>query len=161
MNNKGFMMAEVIVVSSIILVFLAGLYLSYNKIFAAYNSRIDYYDASTLYRLAYYRDNLIEEDKMNDALSSANNNTIIEITNFEVDSNYNDKVFLIYNNKSNIASSILGSKTVNATFKDYASFLSTSANLTGTNYVMIMERCKKSDNNDCKYAYLEVLDGYE
>ena len=44
MNNKGFMMAEVIVVASIILIAMVGLYASYNKIFSLYNQRMDYYD---------------------------------------------------------------------------------------------------------------------
>ena len=56
MNNKGFMMAEVIVVSSIILITLTALYTSYNKIIAVYNQRIDYYDIKTLYELAYIKD---------------------------------------------------------------------------------------------------------
>jgi len=58
MNNKGFMMAEVVVVSAIILVFMAGMYVSYNKLFTIYNQRVNYYDVTTLYKLGYYRDKL-------------------------------------------------------------------------------------------------------
>ena len=36
MNNKGFMMAEVVVVSAVIIVTLVTLYVSYNKIFSLY-----------------------------------------------------------------------------------------------------------------------------
>ena len=64
MNNKGFMMAEVVVVSAIVMLTIVGLYQSYNKIYSAYNTRIDYYDSTTLYRLGYYRDILIENDKL-------------------------------------------------------------------------------------------------
>ena len=34
LNKKGFMMAEVIVVSAIILTFLAAIFVSYNKIYS-------------------------------------------------------------------------------------------------------------------------------
>ena len=57
MNNKGFMMAEVVVVSAIVMLTLVAIYLSYNKIFTTYNQRLDYYDITTLYRLAEIRDN--------------------------------------------------------------------------------------------------------
>ena len=57
MNNKGFMMAELVVVSAIVLVALSGLYVSYNKIFSIYNKRINYYDVATLYELGNIRDN--------------------------------------------------------------------------------------------------------
>ena len=60
MNKKGFMMAEVIVVSAVIVVTLVGLYASYNKIFSLYNQRLNYYDVATLYELAYIRDNNID-----------------------------------------------------------------------------------------------------
>jgi len=162
-NNRGFMMAEVIVVSAIIFVFLTGLYLSYNKLFFGYNTRINYYDTTTLYRLAYYRDVLIEEEKMNDTLLLAKNgvinvfdngaNSILRVDNL-------DSVFIIYNFKrNNIDSTTLNNYTVNSTFKDYMDYLKTSADLTRANYVMVMESC--FDEDDCKYAYLEVYDGSE
>ena len=70
MNRKGFMMAEVVVVSAIVLSFLSVLYTRYNKIYSTYLKRISYYDVVTLYRLAYYRDILIENHKMPDILTT-------------------------------------------------------------------------------------------
>jgi len=153
------MMAEVIVVSAIVLVFLTGLYLSYNKLFSIYSTRINYYDSTTLYRLAYYRDIMIRENIFNNSLSSAKS-TPVNIFNNGGNSipklNSGDSVFLIYNHKEKIESSVLSS--VNLTFKDYIDYLSTSIEFK-TNYIMVMERCIDTDN--CKYAYLEVYDGYE
>ena len=57
MNNKGFMMAEVIVVASIILVALVGFYSLYTGVISEYNTRLDYYDVNTLYELADFRNN--------------------------------------------------------------------------------------------------------
>ena len=42
LNKKGFMMAEVVVVSSVILIILTTLYISYNKIISLYETRLDY-----------------------------------------------------------------------------------------------------------------------
>ena len=68
MNNKGFMMAEVVVVSAIVMIALAGLYMSYVKIYAIYNERINYYDVNTLYQLSFYRDVLTETKEMDKSL---------------------------------------------------------------------------------------------
>ena len=162
MNNKGFMMAEVIVVSAIVLTLLSSVYVNYNKLYGLYSSRIDYYDVVTLYRLGYYRDYLIENNTMNTKINDAKNNSN-KIT--EINKIYNeDRVFMINNNKTRISSDTLNwinSQTdMHQTFKDYISYLSTSDDLDNkSNYVLIMERC--NIDNDCKYAYLEVYDGYE
>ncbi|MCI6847349.1 MAG: hypothetical protein MR835_00630, partial [Erysipelotrichaceae bacterium] len=57
LNKKGFMMAEVIVVSSIVLITLTSLYMSYNKIYSTYKKRINYYDVSIIYDLDQIRRN--------------------------------------------------------------------------------------------------------
>ena len=136
MNNKGFMMAEVIVVSSIILITLTALYTSYNKIIAVYNQRIDYYDIKTLYELAYIKD-----------------------TQSLSDYSLNEQIYYIegqkqvyYTNKNNIPS--LKNEEINPTFKDYLDFLNSSLDIGGDNRLLVMERC--IDNDNCKYAYLEV-----
>ena len=162
-NNKGFMMAEVVVVSSIVLIFLTTIFTSYNKIYKTYVERISYYDVVTLYRLAYYRDNLIEtgvtdtniKNKMNKYIKDANN--AVEITD---NVKTGDKVILIKNNKANVSSSSIGSINIHPTFKDYLDDLKTSVALNAKNYVMVMERCE-NDVNNCKYAYLKIYDGKE
>ena len=144
MNNKGFMMAEVVVVSAIILITMSSLYASYNKILAAYNQRVNYYDVTTLYELANFRDTKLSlyspgaTDLVSDSLKAI----------YYVDIN------LIKNNTLNVT---------NQTFKDYLKYLSTSLvfdNLkkndgTLVTHLLVMERCVDQDN--CKYAYLEVL----
>lgn len=139
MNNKGFMMAEVVVVSAIVLTTLVGLYTSYNKIFSLYNQRVDYYDVATLYDLAYYRDNAL--GSIGTSLSPVVNDT-------------NEKIYYI--DKYDIKKL----NVENLTFKDYLEFLSNSLDyetLTGhgVKNILIMEKCSDTDN--CKYAYLEVF----
>ena len=153
------MMAEVIVVSAIILVFMTGLYLSYGKLFSLYNTRVNYYDSDTLYGIAYYRDTLIKDDEMNDILSDvkASSNKYSNLfTSNNIDKvNTGDNLFLVYHAKDNL--SRIPTASINKTFKDYIDYLKTSATF-DSNYIMIMERCYE---DDCTYGYLEVYDGYE
>ena len=176
MNNKGFMMAEVVVVSAIVLTLLGSIYASYNKLYALYSTRIDYYDAVTLYKLAYYRDCLIEEAKMNTALTKAKS-APLDISKHAITVDETDRVFLVYNHKEALTEAAvkqIKDKNISATFEDYINYLHTSDELfknNESNYAMIMERCNyypgkeyKTENlnrNDCKYAYLEVFDGQE
>ncbi len=186
MNRKGFMMAEVIVVSAIVLIVLGTMFVSYNKLLGTYKSRVSYYDAVTIYRLGYYRDILIENEALGKFMEAAknspdhyvsiydsgnHNNSVFTLSeNEKAAQGSNDRVFLIYNNQANLTTSSLGSNpldqsglNIHKTFNDYLRYLTTSTNLKGTNYVLIMERCDNTKNtdNDCKYAYLEVYDGCE
>lgn len=185
MNNKGFMMAEVIVVSAIVLTLLSTLYISYNKLYGVYNKRINYYDSNTLYRLAYYRDILIENELINKLLidtkdkkynttkiyGSAKNQMVktkevnlfnLPDSEYTKNKDYDEVVYLTYigNNNKKIKLDNFKSENINVTFSDYISYLTNSVKL-NSNYVLLMERCKKEDKNDCKYAYLEVYDGME
>jgi len=153
MNNKGFMMAEVVVVSAIILVFMAGMYVSYNKLFTIYNQRVNYYDVTTLYKLGYYRDKLKD--------GGVNIFPSVEDTPTRITKNIEsgDVVYIVYNNKNNLSSSVVNHtnfSSIHQTFKDYIGFLEESVDLENDTYVMIMESCDTSDVNDCKYAYLGV-----
>ena len=140
MNNKGFMMAEVIVVAAIILVAMVGFYASYNKIFSVYNQRIDYYDVVTLYELGdirkEYKDDIINV--------FASTDPVIEESNRKVYYVLVDEIVDMANNTE-----------LNPTFRDYLTFLSTSLEV-DTNSVLVMEKCYDTDN--CKYAYLEVFE---
>ena len=165
-NNKGFMMAEVIVVSSIVLIFLTTIFVSYNKIYKTYMQRISYHDAVTLYRLGYYRDNLIETladnpdnyNKLNEYMKyAAIGPKEITATDGVKDG---DRVFLINNNKAPISSATIG-VSINPTFKDYLDYLTDAIDYSSTNYLMVMERCITVTEDDCKYAYLEIYDGNE
>ena len=164
-------MAEVIVVSAIILIFLGTVYISYNKILSAYKSRLSYYDTTTMYELSYYRDILIENSKMEIVLQQAkteivniydSNNqggSIFSLSPSEITTNINEKVFLLYNANKKLNGNELDSSEVNETFKEYVKYLSTSTEFK-TTHVMVMERCntKTNDINDCKYSYLEIFD---
>ena len=179
MNNKGFMMAEVVVVSAIVLGLLTTLYVSYNKIYSVYNKRISYYDNTTLYRLSYYRDILIENDLINNLLTETkdktNKTTTIYTTESEEHSlfhlpdnelsesdDYDERVYLTYIGDNNKNIKLENIQNIRPTFSDYITFLSDSVKLK-SNYVLLMERCNIDEDkkDDCKYAYLEVYEGNE
>ena len=180
MDRKGFMMAELIVVSAIVLVTLVGIYNSYIKLFTTYETRIRYYDVSSLYRLGYYRDFLIENNSLDRAKPTGTSKikTVYDYKNGEgfsvisIDAERNsfgsmigDRVYMIHNDKNSINSSIFDDRTVNFTFKEYVDFLEKSIDFSGFEYMMIIERCAIKDNtsndvdiNDCTYAYLEIFE---
>ena len=174
MKSKGFMMAEVVVVSAIALVGMVVLYGSYNKIYSKYMERISYNDMKAMNRAIFYRDYLIEDCdsiyencKINVLMNNAKNgdklqNVSANVTLLEANDDVKagkivaENVWLYYNQKQNISSSIFNGKTVNRTFREYVDYLNSSRTLNKANYVMLLERCYTED--DCKYAYLEVYD---
>ena len=183
MNKKGFMMAEVVVVSAIVLMTLTTLYVSYNKIYATYQKRINYYDITSLYKLGFYRDMLFNNvDENNELLINSvlkkdiNKLDVLEYlkqyVEIETIDNYKttDTVYLIKNPVENINDNIL--KDISSiTFIEYIKYLKDAVKI-DSNYLMVMERCfyvKDKDGKDtnevnidnCKYAYLELYDGYE
>lgn len=183
MNRKGFMMAEVVVVSAIVLMTLTALYVSYNKIYTTYQKRINYYDITSLYKLGFYRDMLFNNiDENNELLINSilekkmNKLDVLEYlkqyVEIETIDNYKttDTVYLIKDPIENINDNAL--KDISSiTFKEYIKYLKDAVKI-DSNYLMTMERCfyvkdkngnetSEVDRDNCKYAYLELYDGYE
>ena len=48
-NNKGFMLIEAIITSTIVLTMLIALYTSYNKLYNNYKTKNTYYDLDSIY----------------------------------------------------------------------------------------------------------------
>lgn len=179
MNKKGFMMAEVIVVSAIVLVAITGLYTSYAKVYIAYRNRATYYDVNTLYRLGFYRDLLISnvnetsgEKLITQYLKNTTKVTKINTAPFKSMLNVSqDTIYMVKlgsNNSNLISSNFSGIKP---TFTEYIDFLKTSkpakksANGALTaNYILIMEHCLEKDKSSevdvdsCYYAYLDIYE---
>lgn len=168
LNKKGFMMAEVIVVSAIVLSLLTTLYISYNKVFSLYQSRTEYEDVNLLYDLAYYRDVLIQKGNFDTALGdlyerqeSGNSHDLL-LTYYNYYQSYNssaganqellgnDNVFMIYLKDGSINESKTDGQL---TYKDYINYLNNSKEFTDTNCIMVLERCVDSK---CKYAHIDL-----
>lgn len=168
MNKKGFMMAELIVVSAVVLTTLISLYTSYNKIYSIYKTRIRYYDVTTLYRLGYYRD-ILKENGVLDGVITSSNSGVLEVYNSkkgtgsvfslpesERPKDVEDLVYMVNNNGTSINRNTFADENIHVTFLEYIDFLEKSVDFTEFNYMLIMERCTPGDENNCSYAYLEV-----
>ena len=137
LNKKGFMMAEVIVVSSIVLITLTSLYISYNKIYSTYKKRINYYDVSIIYDLDKIRRNVV--------IDAPTNNT-------KIDSESNTTVYAIPLTDNKITDTNLSQE--NTTFNEYLKYLKNSITVNNCNYILVMEKCDEA-KKECKYGYLE------
>ena len=63
-GNKGFMMAEVVIVSTVILVTLVSLYTLFNKMYIVYSERSYYYNVDAVYALRTIYSNLVDNENM-------------------------------------------------------------------------------------------------
>ena len=144
LNKKGFMMAEVIVVSSIVLITLTSLYISYNKIYSTYKKRINYYDVSIIYDLDKIRRNVV--------IDAPTNNTKINIKDSESNTTVYAIPLPITDNK--ITDLSQENTTFNTTFNEYLEYLKNSITVNNCNYILVMEKCDEAKKG-CKYGYLE------
>lgn len=139
LNKKGFMMAEVIVVSSIVLITLTSLYMSYNKIYSTYKKRINYYDVSIIYDL--------DQIRRNTAIDEPTNNT-------KIDSKSNTTVYAIPLTGNKITDTNTNLSQENTTFNEYLKYLKNSITVNNCSYILVMEKCDEA-KKECKYGYLE------
>ena len=72
-NNKGFMLAEIIIVSSIIITTMVGLYTGFSNTYKAYERINSYYDVNTTYALKNMENFLMDEMILNEHIGSADN----------------------------------------------------------------------------------------
>ena len=132
-------MAEVIVVSSIVLITLTSLYMSYNKIYSTYKKRINYYDVSIIYDLDKIRRNVV--------IDAPTNNT-------KIDSESNTTVYAIPLTGNKITDTNTNLSQENTTFNEYLKYLKNSITVNNCNYILVMEKCDEAKKG-CKYGYLE------
>ena len=144
-DNRGFMMAEVVIVSAILITTIVGLYAGFASVYQAYEARSDYYDVDSLYALKNLEDFLIDEFIFNN-LVSVNNFTYVEINTDTVSDeyqkkyleeffdNYNvDKIFLAVN-----TTTALNSITSSDEMEDYIDFVVSEID-TSYKYILMLE----------------------
>lgn len=99
MNNKGFMLAEVVIVSAIILTTLVVMYKGLNRVYSNYNRLSNYNNIDSTYASKTIFDYLVDSHLIENYIK--NNNDCINITNndnmlTEIASQYNAKyVYLV------------------------------------------------------------------
>lgn len=69
-NNKGFMLVEVIVTSTVIVTAMIGLYSSFNKLYINYNIKNSYYDIDALYATKTMFNEFLNKNDVNSVISN-------------------------------------------------------------------------------------------
>lgn len=162
LNNKGFMLAEVIISASVIIVTLVSLYAGFARVYKAYEIRSTYYDADSVYALKTISDYFIDEMVFNSYISSINNtNKYVEFKKNESPSNkidafinkmienYNFKHFYLTRYNSDYLESI---ESISSDLKEYIDFLDSDKVIDNTNYKYIFI----SETNDGRFSYLRI-----
>lgn len=151
LNKKGFMMAEVIITSSVVAVILVTLYIGINRMNNAYDKRNRYYDLDAQQVAMEVNDLLKNNSIDNNVFSDYSSNCISLITIEEdIEIGYGD-ILNIYNklntylvsNKAGFDK--LKSDTSNNLFKDYIDYYINKYNLDDYSYFVVVELQKQDD----------------
>lgn len=164
-NNKGFMLAEVVIVSAVLITTLVSLYAGFAKVYKAYEERSSFFDTDSIYALKSIEDTLIDEGLFNNIINEINTSNYVSYLaeNLTDDSyinsylkellgNYNIEYFYIakYDNAS--LTTIIESDANNIVFNDFLTYLQKNLNFDDNyNYIFV------SKTKDGRFAYLRVL----
>ena len=159
-NRKGFMLAEVIIVSVIICVVLVSLFTGINRVTKAYDLRNRYYDVNALYMAEKANLYLIEDKSINNLISTNNpvkveNDSLYNVIRYYNSGNTGSAVNIYFTpyDKDNVEA--LKDKGTNQTYKDFIDYLSGHLEFKGEyTYMLISEICNSTD--DCYYYGLGV-----
>lgn len=164
LNRKGFMMAEVVVVSVIICTVLVTLYTALARINNAYDTRNRYYDIDTLYFTEEINYSLISSGLINKLIQNENSVKVTlegqgidlnEISSFYNSNNKGETKIYFSLYKKNDVNKLANLTGLNETFKDYITYANDHFNYNEDyEYMLITEMCKTND--DCYYYGLRV-----
>ena len=163
-NNKGFMLAEAVITSTVVLTTLIGLYATFTKLYNAYNIRTTYFDIDGMYAIKGMIDHLIDNGEINKKINELKSSpNYIQLIKPDSCNDINDtycsslknsytieNMYIVNYTKDSITN--LSTVVSNQTFKDYLTYIRTyySFNLEedGYNYLFIVEY-----QNGDKYYY--------
>ena len=172
-NNKGFMLAEVVVTSALLLTMMIGLFYTFNRTYTRYETISKYKNIDGMYILQYimeYMYNDINNDNINKIIQKKENkeyyylieNKVCKLTNNKycekLKETYNINNLVIVNEiKEDIRS--LKDKVTNQTFKDYIDYIEKYYPLndyTKDSYLVIVEYNLSDNENEYNYSSLEL-----
>ncbi len=140
-------MAELVVVSAIIIGTMATFYASYSKVVTRYKRIINYYDVGTVYRLGDYyerhKDTINGKTTISDIISGS------EAARTVNGVKYNDKV---------LAGTCQNFKSYSTTgeLKEYINFMKDKIKTQSATCVVLESCQEKNSKTKCKYAFMEV-----
>lgn len=160
-GRKGFMLAEVVVISVVVITVLITLYIGLNSVVSAYDTRNRYYDIDCLYAAMGVNEVLLENYpntiKTDVAIDLSNKGDANSFEKF-YESAVGDVVNLYLTPyKKNVMLSIENFQNINATLVDYLNYLSGNLDFNEDyNYMIIVERIAPDDIDDCYYYALKL-----
>ena len=158
-NNKGFMLAEVVVTSTVIIVSLIGLYTTFNKIYNRFEQKEKYNNIDGVYAIKNMIDILMETGDINNILPDSGQQAIITSSSClnisTIINNYCESLQSTYNIKNMYIieynmESIDYINVENKTFKDYIKYLKNYYDFTNNEYKYLFIVEYKDDETDDK-----------
>lgn len=166
-NNKGFMLAETIIVTVIVATIMVSLYVAFNKVYSAYTLKNKYTDIDLLYAANAVQDYLIDNLTLNNiVIGLTSEYQLVDLKDTgtlndpyctNIFTNYNiEHMYMIKLGESPKAEEIIKKLTEpNQTFKDYINYLETSGKLNdGSNKYIFLLEAKENDLYDYEYLVL-------
>lgn len=158
LNKKGFMLAEVVIVASVIATVLVFLYISINRMSNAYDKRNRYYDIDAMYAAMEIND-IIKKDT---SINSDSNIIPLDSGNYSIFTDFyknatSYKKINAWYCPNNSSTSI--NTNNDDTLKDYISYLREKLEEVNYNYLVIVELIKETD--DVYFYTLKVGDTSE
>lgn len=132
-NNKGFMLVEVIVTSTVIATAMISLYSTFNKLYTSYNQKTSYHNIDGIYATKTTINYLLDNDFnvfINNTFTTSQYKILIDDTTCfnntdicnAIKSTYNvNKMIIAEYNKSIIET--LKNTSINQTFKEYIDYV--------------------------------------
>ena len=172
LNKKGFMLAEVVIVASVIAGILITLYISLNRVAAAYEKRNRYYDIDAMYAAVEINEAILydtsSEKEYTSSLTTTNLNEVGDTTSrlkkiidFYPSNVYPLKMAYYVNNLSDV-DNLKNLKNDDKYFNEYIDYLNDNIEFSKYDYLIIIELQKDKDDPDDIYFYtLKVGDSSE
>lgn len=135
LNNSGFMMVELLVVTVAIMIIFTSLYINFYPTVGEYEKRMDYNDVLSTYKLFYFRTDYLqslitEDNKKTDPLKD--NDYIVLVSNGSCNNQFLTCSSLVNNlqisdviitKNMEVLKSNLDSLSIDSSFKDYINYL--------------------------------------
>ena len=141
LGRKGFMLAEVVVVSAVISTVLVTMYIAINRVSSAYETRNSYYDIDALFFAEEINDLIKDKGPQTDSNS--------KLLLGDLSTAYQSLGY-----KATLNNTIEGKQTLKDFMSYFKSKLSNDNNYT---YIIVSELCTPDD--DCRYYALKVKAG--
>lgn len=158
LNNKGFMLAELVIVAASVMVSLTAVYLTFSKIYTGFNRNNNYDSVDAMYASRGMYDIIINDGGINSCIQNFNNN-LCDLKGIEVDGQGKKFIdeygiinsYLISKNNISDVSNVIDSIT-SPYLKDYISYLNENIDVNDNsfNYVLVTELSDKATETETK-----------